>query len=78
MNPVTLHEQWQAVAACTRVGDSIITYQRKCSHQYLSCIAGVCQTFRITRHGCVEYYLSGSVRIISERPADEHCTIFEY
>ena len=62
----------------------IITYQRIGHHQYLPCIAGVSQTFRVAHHCRVEHHLANgrcrglAIAGIAERPATEHSSVFEY
>ena len=78
MDAVALHKQRQTVGTVASIRHAVVAYQRECRHQYLTRIAGVCQTLRIARHRGVEYHLATGVSVESERPATERRTIFEY
>ena len=78
MNPITLHKQGQTVFGQTRIGHTIVAYQRESGYQDLSRITGIGQTLRIARHSGVEHHLASRIGIITERPATELTAIVKY
>ena len=78
MNLFTLHKQGQTVAADARIRYTVVAYQWIGGYQYLTRIAGVCQTFWIARHRRVEHHLTCCVGHVAKRPATELGAILKY
>ena len=78
MDAVALHEQGQPIATHTCIRYTVVANQWKCRYQYLSCIAGVCQTLRIARHGSIKYHLANRLGLITERASVEYGAVAEY
>ena len=77
MNALALHKQWQAIVAHTRIWHTVVAYQRKGRHEYLSRITGVGQTLGVARHGRVEHHLASGIALIAERVANKLAPIVE-
>ena len=78
MNTLAFHKQRQPVFAHTRIWHTVVAYQRKGGHEYLSRITGVGQTLGITRHGRVENHLANGIGLIAKRVAYKLAPIVEY